>query len=121
MGVAYTLDVEQIDGVWMGFVAARRYEKMRAAALREAGISLRVNSGFRTMDEQTELYHLTPEEKAARGVGGTVAAPGFSVHQTGNALDIGPPEARPWLKVNASRFGFAGTVPSEPWHFETIG
>ncbi|QIK82979.1 M15 family metallopeptidase [Sanguibacter sp. HDW7] len=54
---------------------------------------------------------------------GTVAVPGTSLHERGNALDI-PEPARAWFHQYGARFGWhnpawakhAGTY--EPWHFE---
>lgn len=54
---------------------------------------------------------------------GTVAVPGTSLHERGNALDI-PEPARAWFHQHGARFGWhnpawakrPGTY--EPWHFE---
>lgn len=65
------------------------------------------------------------------------AAPGFSEHHTGRAIDIACPDAEPlqelfentkafkWLDANAGQFGFVMTYPRghqhaisyEPWHW----
>ena len=95
-------------------------------------------SGFRTFDYQAELIR----KKLAGGqeIGEILrvnAAPGFSQHHTGNAIDIATPGSRPlteefehspafrWLTGNAGRFGFSMTYPKdnsagfiyEPWHW----
>lgn len=96
---------------------ARAFLDMRAAAA-EAGVELRLESGFRTVEQQRELY------RAWRGGKGNKAArPGTSNHQSGRALDIAVisvPGARDWLEVNAASFGFKRTVKSEPWHWEYV-
>jgi LAS superfamily LD-carboxypeptidase LdcB len=82
----------------------------RAAA--RAGVSLVVNSGFRTMAQQQYRYHCYVTKSAAR--------PGYSNHQGGIALDTGTrvPRVYTWLKNHARSFGYVRTVPSEPWHWE---
>lgn len=96
---------------------ARAFLDMRAAAA-EAGVELRLESGFRTAEQQRELY------RAWRvGKGNKAARPGTSNHQSGRALDIAVisvPGALEWLEVNAASFGFKRTVKSEPWHWEHV-
>lgn len=77
---------------------------------------LRINSGFRTYDQQRTLY-----ERYLRGEGPVAAAPGHSQHERGLAADLGPASEYSWLASNAGRFGLQRTVSSEPWHFEPIG
>jgi peptidoglycan hydrolase-like protein with peptidoglycan-binding domain len=96
--------------------AAASFNRMHAAAAR-AGIDLHVNSGFRSMAEQQELYR-----KYLNGTGNLAAKPGYSNHQGGIATDInvgGTGTATyKWLAAHASEYGFKRTVPSEPWHWE---
>jgi D-alanyl-D-alanine carboxypeptidase len=117
--------------------AKQAWLAMRAAA-RASGISLDAISGFRTRSEQAQLVRRKlqrgmPLEKAL-----TInAAPGFSEHHAGNALDIGTPgspaaeeefertAAFRWLSQHAREFGFAMSYPRnnqygiayEPWHW----
>lgn len=96
---------------------ARAFLDMRAAAA-EAGVELRLESGFRTVEEQRELFRAW-----RRGYGNKAARPGKSNHQSGRALDISVksvPGALAWLEANASSFGFKRTVRSEPWHWEYV-
>lgn len=96
---------------------ARAFLAMRAAAA-EAGVELRLESGFRTVEEQRELYRAW-----RKGNGNKAARPGRSNHQSGRALDIAVvtvPGAREWLEANAASFGFKRTVKSEPWHWEYV-
>lgn len=93
---------------------AEAFLAMRAAAS-DAGIDLRLESGFRTLDEQRALY------RAWRGgYGNKAAVPGRSNHQSGRALDIAVNDAGvyEWLRANAASYGFARTVRGEPWHWE---
>ena len=117
--------------------AAAAWKKMRDAATRD-GITLLPLSGFRSIARQTRLIR----RKLATGrslasVLRYVAAPGFSEHHTGRAIDIGDPSdstveasfartpAYRWLRRRAREFGFVMTYPRgnrhgigyEPWHW----
>jgi GH24 family phage-related lysozyme (muramidase)/LAS superfamily LD-carboxypeptidase LdcB len=109
-----SITVVSLQNKLVEITTAIQYERMRAAAQRE-GNTLRIISGFRTMDKQRELYNLY-----LRGRGNLAARPGFSNHQNGIALDLNPEEGNNynWLARNAAKFGFCRTVPSERWHWE---
>lgn len=117
--------------------AAARWREMVAAAEAD-GVRLLLVSGFRSFDYQGELIR----NKLARGeaIGEILrvnAAPGFSQHHTGLAVDVATPGSRPlteefeqseafgWLAGNAAGFGFSMTYPRdnpwgfiyEPWHW----
>lgn len=102
------------------------------------GIELQLVSAFRSIAYQKELF----QRKLARGdsidmILAVNAAPGFSEHHTGRALDIGCPgyahlevefEQSPafaWLMSHATGFGFHLSFPRgnsygvqyEPWHW----
>lgn len=111
------VDVVRIDGEPVAVRTAEAYQRMREAARRD-GVTLRINSGFRTYQEQAELYRLY---RAGRG--NLAARPGHSNHQDGQALDLNTatPGVLRWLNRNAARFGFRRTVRSEPWHWELRG
>jgi D-alanyl-D-alanine carboxypeptidase len=130
--------------LWLHAEAARAWTRMQAAALRDE-VVLDAISGYRSHDYQLGIF----ERKLARGqtVDGILsvnAAPGYSEHHGGRALDIGTPgeppaeesfEATPafaWLQANAGGFGFHMSYPRgnphgicfEPWHWAhrpTIG
>lgn len=93
--------------------AAAAYERLAAAASADS-VLLIINSSFRSMEEQQRLYAdwLSGKRTAV------VARPGYSNHQAGLALDVNGGKAQAWLRANGWRFGFYGTVPSEPWHWE---
>jgi D-alanyl-D-alanine carboxypeptidase len=123
--------------LWLQRATALAWQRMRDAA-RNDGIALDAISGFRSHAYQLGIF----ARKLARGQ--TVdqilhvnAAPGYSEHHSGRALDIGtrgePPaeesfestRAFAWLARNASVFGFAMSYPRdnvhgityEPWHW----
>lgn len=123
--------------LWLTAAAARAWDAMRRAASFD-GLVLEAISGYRSHDYQLGIF----ERKFARGQ--TVeqiltvnAAPGYSEHHGGNALDIGTPGEPPaeesfehtaafaWLRNNAGGFGFAMSYPRdnphgivyEPWHW----
>ena len=127
--------------LWLRIDAARAWLRMRDAALRN-GIMLEAISGYRSHDYQLGIF----ERKLARGqsidqILQINAAPGFSEHHRGCALDIGTPgeppaeesfEATPafaWLHLHAGGFGFTLSYPRgnphgivyEPWHWRFAG
>ena len=97
---------------------ARSWRQMKHAAS-ESGVDLLLVSGFRSIRYQVELFR----KKLASGqhidaILKVNAAPGFSEHHTGRAVDIATPGTRPlteefetsaafeWLRKHAARFGF---------------
>jgi len=116
---------------------ARRWADMQAAATAD-GVLLLIVSGFRSVDYQARL--IRKKLNAGQSVSDILdvnAAPGFSEHHTGHAVDIASPGSRPlteefedsdafrWLQGNAARFGFSMSYPRdnpggfiyEPWHW----
>lgn len=116
---------------------ARDWQTMQQAAL-DDGIELLIVSGFRSIAYQVELIR----NKLSKGL--TIdsilrvnAAPGFSQHHTGMALDLATPGYRPlteefevtpafaWLKANAAQYAFSMPygrdnvygIVYEPWHW----
>ena len=123
--------------LWLRIDAAQAWLRMRDTALRD-GILLEAISGYRSHDYQLGIF----ERKLARGLSvddilAVNAAPGFSEHHSGLALDIGAPDEPPaeesfertpafaWLQENAAASGFAMSYPRdnphgivyEPWHW----
>jgi zinc D-Ala-D-Ala carboxypeptidase len=118
-------------------IAAQAWTAMFDAA-RSQHIGLLLVSGYRSVTYQRELF----ERKLASGqainqILAVNAAPGFSEHHTGCALDIGTPgcesltedfedtDAFRWLVSNAHSFAFSMSYPRgnrfgfiyEPWHW----
>ncbi len=117
--------------------AARQWSAMTDAATQDS-IALLIVSGFRSIEYQAELIRKKIIAGQVIGEILTVnAAPGYSEHHTGRAIDIATPGSRPltedfestdafcWLGANAARFGFSMTYPRhnrwgiayEPWHW----
>lgn len=119
---------------------AAAWRNMQQAALAE-GIELQLVSGFRSIAYQAELL----QQKLAAGQSITHvlqvnAAPGYSQHHTGQAVDITTPGTQPlseafarsgayaWLQEHAqqyrfympygraNKFGFS----YEPWHWSQL-
>jgi D-alanyl-D-alanine carboxypeptidase len=123
--------------LWLHPRTARAWSRLRSAALRD-GIVLDAISGYRSHDYQLGIF----ERKLARGlmvedILTVNAAPGFSEHHSGRALDIGAPGEPPaeesfeltaafaWLREYAGGHGFVLSYPRdnphgivyEPWHW----
>lgn len=123
--------------LWLRHDAAAAWNRLRRAA-RGDGILLEAVSGYRSHDYQLGIF----ERKLARGqavdeILTVNAAPGYSEHHSGRALDISTPgepsaetsfeatTAFAWLQVHAAAHGFVMSYPRanphgidyEPWHW----
>ena len=87
---------------------ALAFDRMDAAA-RADGLTLAINSGYRSDAEQAILWARNPDPKM-------VAPPGQSLHRNGTELDLGPPAAYGWLDANGGRFHFVQRYSWEDWH-----
>jgi hypothetical protein len=109
-GGGYAGPLAHRQGVPMRPDVAAAFDRLAAAAARTEGLSLIVNSGFRSDAEQAALFAQNPDPQ-------WVAPPGTSLHRCATELDLGPPSAYGWLAANAGRFGFLKRYAWEPWHF----
>jgi soluble lytic murein transglycosylase-like protein len=109
-GDGYTGPLVYRQGKGMRPDVAPAFDRMAAAAQKEAGIALLIVSAYRSDAEQARLFAAHPDPK-------WVAPPGQSLHRFGTELDLGPPSAYAWLAANAQRFGFIQRYSWEPWHF----
>ncbi len=99
----------------------KRLATMIASMPKELQGSVTVNSGFRSVERQQQLWlealkkYGSPE--AARK---WVAPPGNSQHNRGNAADLGykSDASRQWVHANANQFGLNFPMGHEPWHIE---
>jgi D-alanyl-D-alanine carboxypeptidase len=123
--------------LWLLPGAARAWAHLRDEA-RRAGVLLDAISGYRNHDYQLGIF----ERKRARGLRvedilKVNAAPGYSEHHSGRALDLGTLDEPPaeesfertaafaWLRENAGGHGFVMSYPRdnphgivyEPWHW----
>lgn len=117
--------------------AAYAWRQLKAAALAD-GVELVLASSFRSIARQAELIRARlAQGRPIEDILASVAAPGFSEHHTGRAVDIvtvahpdleesfESTEAFAWLTANAARFGFHLSYPRgnsagyiyEPWHW----
>ena len=86
---------------------------------RDDGVVLHVTSGWRSAAHQQRLFdeavvRYGSVEEAARWV----ARPGTSVHESGDAIDVGPEPAAAWLADHGADHGLCRVYDNEPWHFE---
>jgi D-alanyl-D-alanine carboxypeptidase len=123
--------------LWLIAPAARAWQRMRETALAD-GVQLDAISGYRSHAYQLGIF----ARKLARGqtveqILSVNAAPGYSEHHSGRAIDIGTPgepaaeesfertAAFAWLTDRARDFGFTMSYPTdnphgityEPWHW----
>jgi D-alanyl-D-alanine carboxypeptidase len=127
--------------LWLEYGTGKAWQRLRQAAAAE-GVAMDAISGFRSQHYQMGIFR----RKMARGLRVsdilTVnAAPGFSEHHSGRAIDIGTygePAAEEsfertpafdWLRNHAGGFGFRLSFPRgnshgigyEPWHWYWTG
>jgi hypothetical protein len=108
-GGGYSGPLVYRNGEGMRPDVAAAFDRMAAAAS-QAGLSLVVNSGFRSDAEQAALFAAHPDPT-------WVAPPGHSLHRCATELDLGPDASYGWLAGNAARFGFVQRYSWEPWHY----
>jgi len=128
--------VDEADGVISDWVAVSVFDEempavgnldpglldalQRAARAAEAdGVGFRVNSGWRSSEYQDRLFleailEHGSQEEAARWV----ATAETSAHVSGDAVDIGPPDAAAWVSAHGAAHGLCPIYRNEPWHVE---
>lgn len=97
-----------IGGIVPSFMSA--FNAFNAALGNKFGIV----SGFRTHQQQAELY-----AKFLAGTGNLAAPPGTSMHEFGLAMDTSPNSTASDREL-ASRYGLVFPISSEPWHVEPV-
>jgi D-alanyl-D-alanine carboxypeptidase len=121
----------------LSVTTAGAWRDMRLAAEAD-GVTLMIVSGFRSFEYQAGLIRKKINSgQSLSEILAVNAAPGFSEHHSGRAIDIATPGSEPlaeafedteaftWLTRNARRFGFSMTYPRnnpqgfiyEPWHW----
>jgi zinc D-Ala-D-Ala carboxypeptidase len=129
--------------VFLNSHAAAAFKQMQGAAAND-GIYLQAVSGYRSYQDQEELFNKQIAKHGSRLEASRLSAPpGYSEHHTGYALDIGDMKnqketltisfeqgnAFRWLQQNASAYGFELSFPRnnimnvsyEPWHWRFVG
>lgn len=83
------------------------------------GLEFRVTSGWRSPELQEQLLaEAVADYGSAEEAARWVATAGTSAHVSGDAIDLGPPEAAAWLSRNGAGYGLCQIYANEPWHFE---
>lgn len=117
--------------------AATAWSRLHNAAAGQ-GITLQLVSAYRSIDYQTSLIRRKLDSgQGLEQILRVSAAPGFSEHHGGQAIDLTAPGLKPldesfaeskayaWLKSNAGIYGFKESFPVnnrhgiawEPWHW----
>lgn len=117
--------------------AAVKWQQMVEAAA-DSGVRLLIVSGYRSFEYQAELIRKKiTADQSIEEILTVSAAPGYSQHHSGTAVDIATPGSRPlteefeasdafeWLCQYAAEYGFSMTYPRdnafgfifEPWHW----
>jgi hypothetical protein len=106
------------DGKWLSGDAGQAFKAAQADA-RAHGVEIKINSAGRTFEEQQYLY----ANRGTRGISRTVARPGTSNHEHGDAIDVqNYAQAKPFLQ----KYGFVhgdgrGPIANDLVHFKFVG
>lgn len=99
--------------------ALLRALRSAATAARRDGISMDVDSGWRSRAYQRQLFReAVGKYGSVQEAAEWVARPGTSVHEAGKAADIGGPGADAWLARHGASYGLCPIYRNEPWHVE---
>jgi D-alanyl-D-alanine carboxypeptidase len=101
------------------------------SAARADGLDPRVNSAYRSFDDQASLYADTVRQYGKEWALSSAAQAGHSEHQLGTAIDFGGAMGA-WLVANAWQYGFVSSYPDdasqpktcfkgETWHVRYVG
>lgn len=118
-------------------VAQNAFDNMAADAMND-GIYLFVNSGYRSYQEQVQLYTMYASERGIEEADKVSSRPGHSEHQTGLTFDVNTTEfafadtaEAKWLAEHCCEYGFIIRYPEgkeditgyeyEPWHIRYVG
>jgi tape measure domain-containing protein len=112
-------DASHISGMSSAFEG--KLEKLLAAMPKELAGQIKINSGFRSVERQQQLWQQALQKYGSVAEARKwVAPPGNSQHNKGNAADLGygSDAARQWAHKNASQFGLQFPLGNENWHIE---
>ena len=133
-------DLIQVESVKMQREAGEALKEM-ATAMRNDGLKIILQSGYRSEDTQSYLYNRYVARDGKEEADTYSARPNHSEHQTGLAIDVSHDgtleeyfEDTPqfeWLQDNAHKYGFILRYPKdkvymtgytyEPWHYRYVG
>lgn len=128
------------DNQWLTNKTYEAFLQMFNAASKE-GLTLIINSSYRSYEEQDEIYSELNSSKGEEYADKIAARPGYSEHQTGMAIDIQTYGSTSttfdqfdefkWLEENAHKYGFILRYPKgkeyltgyeyESWHYRYVG
>jgi D-alanyl-D-alanine carboxypeptidase len=123
--------------IFMDAATLTAWKTMHSAALKD-GVELQLVSGYRSIEYQKNLF--LKKMQSGQSIDEILkvnAAPGYSEHHTGKALDLTCPGTEPleesfeqteafaWLQKHAADYGFVMSFPRnnqfgllyEPWHW----
>ncbi len=116
-----------------GLVRAFVVDDLRAMveAARADGLAPKVNSAYRSFEEQGALYEETLRKYGLDWAQSSAAQAGHSEHQLGTAIDFGGAVGS-WLTAHAWEYGFINSYPTdsspartcfkpETWHVRYFG
>lgn len=93
--------------------------RQAAKAAEVDGVEFVVNGGWRSPEYQAQLLRdAIAKYGSAQEAARWVATPDRSAHVSGDAVDIGPAQARAWLSEHGAGYGLCQIYRNEPWHYE---
>ncbi|MEI4790667.1 VanY-A/VanY-F/VanY-M family D-Ala-D-Ala carboxypeptidase [Bacillus sp. FJAT-53060] len=116
--------------IYMSKDIAHKFSEIVTDARKDGIHNFAITSGFRSFEEQKELYEKYGHDRAL--------SPGYSEHNLGLSLDVGStqmkmedaPEGK-WIEKNVWKYGFILRYPKgksditgiqyEPWHIRYVG
>ncbi|HIW92688.1 MAG TPA: M15 family metallopeptidase [Candidatus Corynebacterium avicola] len=114
---AHSTGLAGIDNLEPGLLEALQQATTDAEA--QYGVTLNVNSGWRSEAYQQELLDDAVKEYGSIEEASRWVAPATtSSHVSGSAVDIGPVDSAQWLEDNGAAYGLCRTYANEGWHFE---
>ena len=136
----YEPDLVEYEGYWIDKSCLEPFEQLLAAC-NAAGYQYSLNSVYRSLEEQQQIWDDRmegymadgySEEEALAIVSKSVAVPGTSEHHLGLAADVGGTlEMYSWMRENSWKYGFIVRYPDgkteytgiiyEPWHLRYVG
>lgn len=137
----FTPSLSEQDGVQIDKSLKKPLNELLSAA-RQAGFSPAITAGYRTQEEQQELFDAAvrdllsggelSENEAMEIAAMRVGRPGTSEHELGLAVDFAEDEALfSWLRENAWHYGFILRYPNgsesltgrdaDPGHYRYVG
>lgn len=101
-----------VDLSGMNSALMNNFYAMAGEYNRLTGKNVQINSAFRSKEKQAQLKAANPSK---------AAAPGYSMHEYGLAIDINSADANAMESMGLfKKFGFVRPVSGEAWHVEPI-